>query len=65
MTASVSGDAAFSGVPVAALSAQLDPMQYTGRSQAQVGEFLTEYIDPLLERARPLAAEPGTAEVRV
>ncbi len=61
----ISGDAAFSGVPVAALSAQLDPMQYTGRSQAQVGEFLTEYIDPLLERARPLAAEPGTAEVRV
>ena len=31
----------------------------------QVGEFLEEYLHPLLERARPLAAEAGGAEVRV
>jgi hypothetical protein len=30
-----------------------------------VVEFLEEYLYPLLERARPLAAETETAEVRV
>ena len=30
-----------------------------------VGEFLSEYLGPLLLRARPLAAETETAEVRV
>ena len=31
----------------------------------QVGEFLDEYLHPLLERARPLAARGRGAEVRV
>jgi hypothetical protein len=30
-----------------------------------VGEFLDEYLDPLLRHARPLAAEAETAEVQV
>ena len=59
------GDPAFGKVPTAALRAELEPTLYTGRSTAQVGEFLAEYLHPLLERARPLAAEAGVAEVRV
>jgi hypothetical protein len=30
-----------------------------------VGEFVQEYLRPLLGRARPLAAEAEAAEVRV
>jgi len=58
-------DPAFRGVPAAALRAELEPASYTGRAPRQVGEFLEEYLHPLLERARPLAAETGGAEVRV
>jgi adenylosuccinate lyase len=58
-------DPAFSGIPAADLRAQLDPVNYTGRATRQVGEFLEEYLRPLLARARPLAAEAGSAEVRV
>jgi adenylosuccinate lyase len=59
------GDVAFGRVPTNALRAELDPALYTGRSAAQVGEFVREYLHPLLARARPLAAEAGSAEVRV
>jgi adenylosuccinate lyase len=58
-------DPAFRAVPAAALRAELDPSNYTGRAAQQVGEFLDEYLDPLLRRARPLAVEAETAEVRV
>jgi adenylosuccinate lyase len=58
-------DPAFGQVPVEALRAELDPANYTGRASPQVAEFLGEYLDPLLRRARPLAAEPEAAEVRV
>jgi adenylosuccinate lyase len=61
----LAADAAFAGVPAAELKSQLDPAGYTGRAGPQVGEFLEEYLRPLLARARPLAAEAGTAEVRV
>lgn len=61
----LSSDAAFQAVPAATLRGELDPMRYTGRSAAQVDEFLGEYLSPLLERARPLASVPETAEVRV
>jgi len=61
----LAADPAFAGVPAAALRAELDPASYTGRAEPQVLEFLTEYLHPLLERARPLAAETGGAEVRV
>lgn len=59
------GDPAFAGVPAAALGAELDPARYTGRSATQVEEFLTEYVQPLVARAAPLAAAAATAEIRV
>ncbi|HEX6644387.1 MAG TPA: lyase family protein, partial [Gemmatimonadales bacterium] len=59
------GDPAFAAVPAAAFAAELDPSNYTGRSEQQVGEFVAEFLDPLLERVRPLATAPETAEVRV
>jgi adenylosuccinate lyase len=61
----LAADPAFSGVPAAALQAELDPANYTGRAPQQVTEFVDEYLQPLLARARPLAAEAGAAEVSV
>ena len=58
-------DPAFARVPAASLQAELDPRLYTGRSTQQVREFIEEYLPSLLARARTLAAEAGTAEVRV
>ena len=61
----LAADPAFAGVPVVQLQAQLDPANYTGRAGRQVGEFLEEFLRPLLARARPLAADAGSPEVRV
>ncbi|HEV2291519.1 MAG TPA: adenylosuccinate lyase [Gemmatimonadales bacterium] len=61
----LSGDPAFKKIPVARLSAELEPARYTGRAAEQVGEFLDEFLAPLLERARPLAVTAPMAEVRV
>ncbi|MEO7984902.1 MAG: adenylosuccinate lyase [Gemmatimonadales bacterium] len=61
----LTADPAFKGVPVERLRAELDPAMYTGRAAEQVGEFIAEYLHPLLEKARPLAAEAGATEVRV
>src|SRR6476469_5320171 len=58
-------DPGFRGVPATSLRAELEPAGYTGRAARQVGEFLEEYLHPLLARARPLAAEAGGAEVLV
>ncbi len=58
-------DPAFKGVPAGALRAELEPTRYTGRAEAQVHEFLAEYLAPVVARARPLAQETETAEVRV
>lgn len=58
-------DPAFRGVPATALQAELQPGNYTGRASQQVTEFLEEYLQPLLARARPLAAEAEAAEVGV
>lgn len=58
-------DPAFARVPADALRAELHPSRYTGRAPEQVGEFLDEYLAPLLARVRPLAAAAETAEVRV
>jgi hypothetical protein len=52
-------------VPAAALQAELDPSNYTGRAAQQVGEFIEDYLHPLLQRARPFAAEAEPAEVKV
>ena len=58
-------DPAFRAVPATALQAELQPGNYTGRASHQVTEFLEEYLQPLLARARPLAAEAEAAEVGV
>jgi adenylosuccinate lyase len=58
-------DPAFRGVPATALQAELQPINYTGRASQQVTEFVEEYLQPLLARARPLAAEAEAAEVGV
>jgi adenylosuccinate lyase len=58
-------DPAFRRVRAATLQAELDPANYTGRAPQQVNEFIEEYLQPLLRRARPLAAEAEAAEVVV
>ena len=61
----LAADPAFRAVPADRLRVELDPARYTGRAPSQVHEFLDEFLTPLLERARPLAAAADTAEVRV
>ena len=61
----LANDPAFRGVSTAALQAELEPANYTGRAAQQVSEFIEEYLRPLLRRARPLAAEAEAAEVVV
>ncbi|MEP7324386.1 MAG: adenylosuccinate lyase [Gemmatimonadota bacterium] len=61
----LAGDAAFSKVPARTLKAELDPAKYTGRAGPQVTEFLAEYLHPLLDQARPLAALAEVAQVIV
>ncbi len=56
---------AFARVPAAALAAELDPARYTGRAEAQVGEFLREFLEPVLARATQHAAPAAAEEVRV
>lgn len=61
----LANDPAFRGVPTDTLQAELDPASYTGRAARQVTEFIEEYLQPLLTRARPLAAEAEATEVVV
>lgn len=61
----LANDPAFRGVPASALQAELDPANYTGRAARQVTEFIEEYLQPLLTKARPLAAEAEATEVVV
>ena len=61
----IASHAAFTRVPAGAFANELDPALYTGRSEAQVGEFLEEYLQPVLSRAAALAAPVVTEEVRV
>jgi adenylosuccinate lyase len=61
----LAADATFAKVPAKKLKAELDPIRYTGRSVQQVGEFITEYLRPLVARATPLATVAETAEVTV
>jgi adenylosuccinate lyase len=55
----------FAAVPTEQLRAELDPARHVGRAPQQTTEFLTEFLEPLLARAAPLAAEAPTAEVAV
>jgi adenylosuccinate lyase len=65
LLARLAGDPAFREIPSANLQAELDPAHYTGRAERQVSEFVDEYLEPLLTRARPLASEAESAEVVV
>ncbi|MDX2207095.1 MAG: adenylosuccinate lyase [Gemmatimonadales bacterium] len=61
----LAADPAFGAVDRARLVAELEPSRYVGRSPEQVTEFLAEYLDPLVARARPLAETVAAAEIRV
>jgi adenylosuccinate lyase len=61
----LSSDAAFRGMDRTRLAAELNPSRYTGRSEEQVGEFLGEYLRPLVAGAAPHAAVAEHAELRV
>jgi adenylosuccinate lyase len=56
---------AFRQVGAGALAAELDPERYTGRAEPQVGEFLREFLEPVLGRAAALAAPAAMEEVKV
>jgi adenylosuccinate lyase len=56
---------AFARVSAGTLKAELEPGRYVGRAPEQVGEFLQEYLEPLLTRASLLAADAPAAEVGV
>ncbi|MFN2325479.1 MAG: adenylosuccinate lyase [Gemmatimonadales bacterium] len=55
----------FAGVPADTLRAELDPARYTGRAPEQVGEFLDEFLTPLLARARTVMSTAPAGEIRV
>jgi adenylosuccinate lyase len=65
LLARLAADPAFRGVSAAKLQGELEPAKYTGRAAQQVPEFIEEFLQPLLARARPLAAEAESAEVVV
>jgi len=57
--------AEFAAVPGDTLRAELEPARYIGRAAEQVGEFLDEFLTPLLARARPRMTAAGHGEIRV
>jgi adenylosuccinate lyase len=61
----LSAHSAFARVPADTLRAELDPARYVGRSEAQVSEFLSELLEPVLARAATHAAPAAMEEVRV
>ncbi len=61
----LAGAGEFAAVPVDALRAELDPRRYVGRAPEQVGEFLDEFLGPVLDRARAAMIPAAAAELRV
>lgn len=61
----LAADHTFARIPTPKLKGELDPLRYIGRSREQVGEFLDEYLRPLVARAAPLAAPVEAAELVV
>lgn len=55
----------FGRVPVETLRAELDPARYVGRAPEQVGEFLDEFLAPLMTRARAVMQVAPAGELRV
>lgn len=62
MVANLAADPAFANV-ADQLETLLDPVRYVGRAPQQVSDYLTEEVDPLLERYAAL--EAGGGDVRV
>ncbi len=60
----IAADPAFSMLSREELTAHLEPGRYIGRCPEQVEEFLTEEVEPVLERY-PHALEGKTAELKV
>jgi adenylosuccinate lyase len=61
----LAADHTFAKISTARLKNELDPSRYTGRATEQVGEFLDEYLRPLVARAAPLAATVEETKVVV
>jgi adenylosuccinate lyase len=55
----LAADPAFGAVDAARLRAELDPVRYVGRAPAQVRDYVTEQLDPLLSRLEPFAVSDG------
>jgi adenylosuccinate lyase len=61
----LTADPAFAAIERQRLMAELDPQRYVGRAPRQVSEFLGDFLEPLLTRARDAALAAEQAEVRV
>ncbi|MEO8755758.1 MAG: lyase family protein, partial [Casimicrobiaceae bacterium] len=59
----LSGDPAFASLKQRELQAELDPARYVGRAPEQVGEFMAEYLDPLVVIARTRYGHSAAADV--
>jgi adenylosuccinate lyase len=61
----LAADHTFARMPTATLRNELDPARYTGRSAEQVDDFLSEYLAPLVARAKGLAVPVAAMEISV
>jgi adenylosuccinate lyase len=61
----LAADPAFSALGVAARPDEIDPAAYVGRAPAQVDEYLSETLAPLIDRIQRAAPVPVAAEVTV
>jgi adenylosuccinate lyase len=61
----LAADPSFGAIDPSTLQAELVPERYVGRAPEQVGEFLEEYLDPLVAAARDEATFPVAGELRV
>jgi len=59
----IAGDPVF-GMTAADLSAIMDVRQFVGRAPEQVGEFIRDYVDPVIERGA-LYKDIGSPDLRV
>lgn len=65
LLARLAADPAFSALGVAARPDEIDPLAYVGRAPAQVDEYLSETLAPLIDRIQRAAPVPVAAEVTV
>lgn len=65
LLARLAADPAFSALGVAARPDEIDPAAYVGRAPAQVDEYLSETLAPLIDRIQRAAPVPVAAEVTV